>query len=449
MPVSFLLPDVHNRRLFDPTSPLDWAVSTVPTLSLLLAIRLAFEQPTSTTSKAFRYALCPLGIGATFMFCASYDFSGGDPKFNSYNYGIGLAGFTIAMKHAELVSLKRRPKRVYVRDLEKKRKDEDHSVTSSDGEDIKNNRLTPMNGNGWHSNGSVGHREEPPVSWKESFRYLCDPRGITYDFGASAFKAPEYRNVNNRTTFLLSSMWEVVFKLVMLDVFQTIIQSVPGTTIGTPGGGSIFIEGVPAPVQFVVATLLSISMGSAIYCGMDLMHHNFTIVSVGLFGGDPAEHPPLFWKPLSGTSLRQLWSKRWHPLFRQEFTALGFRIGNMVMGQLGGLLGVFMLSGLLHDVGIWGMGKGTDPWRIIGFFYLQGVGIALEGIWKKATGKSVGGPWGRLWTWSWMIATAHLVVEAWLQRGLGGDTILLPDKYRPILRLRDCIISYILTFTTK
>lgn len=74
---------------------------------------------------------------------------------------------------------------------------------------------------------------------------------------------------------------------------------------------------------------------------------------------------------------------------------------------------MFMLSGLLHDVGIWGMGKGTDPWRIIGFFYLQGVGIALEGMWKKTTGRNVEGVWGRIWTWTWMIVTSHLVVEAW------------------------------------
>lgn len=53
----------------------------------------------------FRYALCPLGILATVLFCASYDVSCGNPMYNSFNYGVGLGGFTIAMKHAELVFL--------------------------------------------------------------------------------------------------------------------------------------------------------------------------------------------------------------------------------------------------------------------------------------------------------------------------------------------------------
>lgn len=105
------------------------------------------------------------------------------------------------------------------------------------------------------------------------------------------------------------------------------------------------------------------------------------------------------------------------------------------MGEVGGVLGVFLLSGLLHDWTIWGMGKGTDFWRIVGFFYLQGIGMCVEAAFGMLAGRKVRGWWGRAWTWSFMLITAHLVVEAWLQRGLAGGTYFVKPEYRPILKL--------------
>lgn len=201
--------------------------------------------------------------------------------------------------------LRQRPKRVDVRAAEKKKTDDEKPLSNGNGvQNGQNGHLGPVT-NGWH-----GGESEPDVTWTEVFWYLCDPRGITYDFGATAFKAPEWRDVNNRTSFLLSTVWQVARLLIMLDIFQTLMQSIPGTTAGTPQGGSIYIDGVSTPLRYLISTLMSLSMGSAIYCGMDMMHDVFTLASVGLFGQDPAEHPPLFWEPMKGTSLHQLWGRR-------------------------------------------------------------------------------------------------------------------------------------------
>lgn len=60
---------------------------------------------------------------------------------------------------------------------------------------------------------------------------------------------------------------------------------------------------------------------------------------------------------------------------------------------------------------------------MIGFFYLQGVAVLLEDLWKRFTGRRVDGLVGRLWTWSWLTVTAHLLVEAWYVAAVKGEVL--------------------------
>jgi len=269
--------------------------------------------------------------------------------------------------------------------------------------------------------------------------YLADPRGIRYDYDPRTFRAPETRNVHDRTSFLLSTVLSTVLHVGLFDVCQTIIQTIPGTTVGSPKGGSIFIHSIPIPFRYIVSTAICLAMGTAVYAGLEAGHNLLTLFSVGICDADPADHPPMFWAPWTATSVRELWSKRWHAVFKNYFTYLGWAVGSSIFGDIGGVLGVFTLSGILHDWTIWGMGHGTDPWRIIGFFYLQGIAVIGESIWTQTTGKKVRGRWGHLWTATWMLATAHLVVEAWMQKGIAGGSYFLGDNRRPFLWIRNYI----------
>ncbi|KAG8980186.1 hypothetical protein FRB90_007771, partial [Tulasnella sp. 427] len=179
-----------------------------------------------------------------------------------------------------------------------------------------------------------------------------------------------------------------------------------------------------------------------VYAGLEAGHNIITLIDVCLLQLDPADHPPIFSRPWASTSLRDLWSRRWHSVFRNYFAKVGYTVGRLVVGELGGVLGVFLLSGLLHDWTIWGMGKGTDFWRIAGYFYLQGVGMCFEGAYRVITGRKVRGRWGRVWTWVFELATAHLVVEAWLQRGLAGGTYFLKPEQRLVLRLCEYFMGH-------
>ncbi|KAG8732641.1 hypothetical protein FRC10_000784 [Ceratobasidium sp. 414] len=116
------------------------------------------------------------------------------------------------------------------------------------------------------------------------------------------------------------------------------------------------------------------------------------------------EWPPLFDGPLEATSVRDFWSRRWHALFRRTFLAAGGQPGAAAGGylggfvdsafapkagksnisarkfgmRLGGVMGVFLASGLMHDWGVWGTGQGTEFRSITSYFLLQGVAVIAE-----------------------------------------------------------------------
>jgi hypothetical protein len=82
-------------------------------------------------------------------------------------------------------------------------------------------------------------------------------------------------------------------------------------------------------------------------------------------------------------------------------------------------MGAFLMSGILHVVGSWGLGRGADPIKITGFFLMNGLGIILESLYKLSTGKRVGGIVGLIWTYIWLILWGNFLVDAWFERGLG------------------------------
>ncbi|CAG8614847.1 1230_t:CDS:1, partial [Scutellospora calospora] len=64
---------------------------------------------------------------------------------------------------------------------------------------------------------------------------------------------------------------------------------------------------------------------------------------------------PLMGKPYFSTSPRDLWSNQWHQLYNEVFKELGFLPvrnyfkHNKTLGQMLGMLSVYLISGLFHD----------------------------------------------------------------------------------------------------
>lgn len=102
-------------------------------------------------------------------------------------------------------------------------------------------------------------------------------------------------------------------------------------------------------------------------------------------------------------------------------------------------MGAFVVSGLMHDAGVWGLGRGTEFRTVCGFFFM-GVGAALEHVFRQMTGRRVGGIWGWAWTMVWTICWGTLIVDAWARRGMIAADFF-PYELRPGKVLIDSITS--------
>lgn len=423
------IPNVHARPVFNPLSLNDWLVVALPHAFLLVTTRLAMTAPRDPVSQATRLLLLPVGLYTYAYVVAFRDYGVGEPRFNARNYGVGLFNFAAALKLLEMTFSRTSPRRII----------SSAPVTRPSNGDVQAKATHAQNGaakpNGPETAATTG-------TLKEIIEYLCDPRLLHYDTKmAQNSHDLETRDTTNRASFLLSTLFLYLIHILLLDLFQTTIQSLPNPGLGTPDGGSIFNDSIPPPFRYIISSIAVLCTGGSVYCGLQAGHNVLTLVAVGLLGQDPFDYPPIFDKPWLSTSVREVWSKRWHLVLRVFFTSIGAKVGGALLGDVGAVLGAFTLSGILHDWTIWGMGKGTDPLRIVGFFYIQGIAVILETLWRGVTGKRVEGWWGRVWTWSFMLISSHLVVEAWLQHGVAGGDYFLPEQYRPFLQLRNLLLG--------
>ncbi|KAI8448096.1 hypothetical protein BY996DRAFT_4591862 [Phakopsora pachyrhizi] len=142
---------------------------------------------------------------------------------------------------------------------------------------------------------------------------------------------------------------------------------------------------------------------------------------------DPTLYPELFNYPPFRTSLTDFWSKGWHCVFRRDFLFCGAEpmlkltaAFSPTVQKIAAVMGAMFMSGALHE---WGFSSaaGQMDWnfRTTKFFLMGGVGIVLEAMFKKFTGRKVGGFYGWVWLWFWMSLWSQTLMEAWMSRGLG------------------------------
>ena len=121
-----------------------------------------------------------------------------------------------------------------------------------------------------------------------------------------------------------------------------------------------------------------------------------------LFQQNLSQWPPLFDAPWRATSISDLWGLRWHQLFRSSFVQLGAKPLSAFIGRTG-ILGAFFVSAILHDWGMWAMGRGSYFSSVGRFFGMMGVGCILEDLFEKMLSMKVQGWWGWLWTMMWIV----------------------------------------------
>ena len=101
-------------------------------------------------------------------------------------------------------------------------------------------------------------------------------------------------------------------------------------------------------------------------------------------------------------------------MMRDMLMTLGMQPFEWALGRPGGLLGAFFVSGVFHDIEL---GRGGYTTVVVGFWVMNGVGVVLERVWKKVTGKQVGGVWGRVWMMGWLVIWGLPMVDVYARAG--------------------------------
>lgn len=274
-------------------------------------------------------------------------------------------------------------------------------------------------------------------------------RGVNWDFGRDIYIPPTARPQDRAALLksVSSSLWR---NILILDFYDSIIKSVPG--VGSPTGGSIFFSSLPSVPRFAISTVIHILTGMFLILGLECSYDIASLVGVGLLNQPPWSWPGFMDHPWRSESLHELWAKRWHQSLKQVFMIYGGYPGKWVAGNVGMVLGTFLASGLLHELSTYVIDRPLDH-RVTLFFFLQGVGVVLESVWRKITGCRVGGWCGRLWVlffmlvlgqicsayyficntpnfWLIIVSWMRMIADAWAIRGIGGS-VIIPSYLSP------------------
>ncbi|KAG6918962.1 hypothetical protein DXG01_010201 [Tephrocybe rancida] len=263
----------------------------------------------------------------------------------------------------------------------------------------------------------------------DAFELCCNLRGTGWNWSQHLQIPQETRPTRSPTAFVAATLYSLFLHLLQFDALQYSIQWLGPTTLGSAEGASIFDANLPPLLRYTRSTVITFLSGMTVYTAIQAGYHIPTIFGVLVFKQDPSLWPPAFKTPWLSTSLTEFWAKRWHQLFRDIFIAIGGKPLSLLLGRAGGVLGVFTISGILHDIGLWGMGRGADFLNVGGFFIINGLGLCLEQLWRSFTGRRVGGWSGRVWTLVWVIGWGHILVDAWATKGLMGSAFF-PQNWR-------------------
>ena len=127
---------------------------------------------------------------------------------------------------------------------------------------------------------------------------------------------------------------------------------------------------------------------------------------------------------------------------RDVVLGLGGRPFNCLFGRLGGVLGAFLISAIVHAIELWSLGRGGNAAVIIRFWMMNGVGVVLERIWTKTTGRRVGGVWGRVWTFGWLALWGVPMVDEWAKAGrFGMRSLPVEPSLALVAFVRRCLVG--------
>ncbi|KAJ7147049.1 hypothetical protein C8R43DRAFT_538601 [Mycena crocata] len=386
--------------------PLTWTTAPALLASFLPFVFLAYLARRPDT-RPIRLLLLPtvlvsiLSAGFRYMFTI--------PELNVYNWGMALLAEVVIAKSFEYAFSKEGMLKV---------------GEQKPGQ-LKGKEVDKGSANGHAGPDSLHETHEsqmfPPWLY-DSFELIHTMRGLRWKFAIGTHIPAPTRPLERRA-FLRATLMSFIKNFLLLDLLESSIKIFPG--VGVPTGGTIFYAKLPLVPRYIVSTVIHMLTGSALLAGFGMVYDLITLVAVGLLRSSPTSWPPLLDGPWRASSMHLLWARSWHQLLRNTFLVFGGYPGRWIAGDVGMLLGTFIASGLYHECSMYAMGRGFDH-TVTLFFAAQGPILIGERLWRKITGRRVGGPIGRLWVYFIMFIAAQPMINSWHMRGLGGGMVIMP-----------------------
>lgn len=280
---------------------------------------------------------------------------------------------------------------------------------------------------------------------------VMSPRGI-----ACTWSPPESVVPLEKFSSYQSFMFTLIFRTLVMHIWFQFVCGVGVEIIQNSKGdvNHFLFETLQLPQLRILKLLspfyLTIVLGGGAYSGFALAGGLFNIVEITTieilrkilpddseFKPEPvntSNYPPLFNSPWVRTSLTEFWGKGWQAVFRHHFLFCGaqpmwliFSKFNPTIGKLAAVMGAMSLSAAMHEFCLVAVSRFDPAFSSSRMFLSQGVGIVLEAIFKKVTGRKVSGFWGWLWGLCFIILNGKSMVDAWVQRDLGKGVVPLRE----------------------
>lgn len=255
-----------------------------------------------------------------------------------------------------------------------------------------------------------------------------------WDFAPRIVRAQQQRMLAQgmtRARFLRRALRTLLLQYFVVDAFDTLNKGRRWDTRTLHPVTSLpWLEQLPYTVSVCVGTITAI-----------VVEHNLMALIFVSCGAPVEGWPPMFDSPFSASSLADLWTTRWHSIFRRSFNRLSLAVLWVIPESAGDearrfvrALAIFCLSAGLHVVFMHRLETNTifvhprflDS-SILKFFLVQPLCLALE--WLVITPlahRLLPERWQtvptRLFVWACLLFTGRYWSDVWVRRGLWGQS---------------------------
>ncbi|KAL4078468.1 hypothetical protein V8B97DRAFT_2021521 [Scleroderma yunnanense] len=350
-----------------------WYNLTTILLPVLLCYYVMAVLVQLPSTKLYRQALFPAVVWLTVIAGITLDFSWGRPELVHCNQTL-FSMFTIALRAATWTLADE----LYVR----------YSDTGNRYIKVNESKSEPS---------SLRLDDIRMAMWNACD--LCfNLRGLGWNWSKGMHIPQPMFKIESRLIFAVLSLIRFILYTAALSAIGLFVEAL---TPDGSDGSTIFDPSLPPILRYLRSSTITVLNGVESWIVVELIYQFLAFTFTILFQQRPSQWPPSFDQPWFATSLGMFWGRCWHQIFR-EWPLEPF------LGSYSPI-GAFLLSGIFHELGLRGMDRGGDILCVVGYFIMQGVGVALERLFKRLTGRRVGGLVGLLWVWIWQIIWANFL----------------------------------------